>query len=109
VTHDVPQTEAKGANEKLSFVFVTEGVQSALRQAKVAAGDRDVTIVGGASLAQQALKTGLVDELHIGIVPVLFGQGLRFFEHLDDLQIDLEYVKTLESPGRVDLIFRIIK
>ncbi len=110
VTHDVPATVAKGENGKLKFVFVTEGFESAVKQAKAAAGDKDVTIVGGASAIQQCLKEGLIDELQIGVMPVLFGEGLRLFEDLADSNIKLEKTKLIESPaGRTDIYFRVLK
>lgn len=107
VTHKAPETVAKGENEKLKFTFVTNGVESAIQQAKAAAGDKDVTVIGGASTAQQYLKAGLVDELEIGIVPVLLGGGLRFFDHLEP--IGLEVISVIENPGRTDLKYRVVK
>ncbi len=110
LTHEVPQQEIKGQNENLKIIFVTDGVESAVKQAKAAAGDKIVTIVGGASTAQQLLSAGLVDELEIGIMPVILGEGLRFFEHLAAARIELEKIKVLESAGgRTDILFRVIK
>ncbi|HEY7123037.1 MAG TPA: dihydrofolate reductase family protein [Ktedonobacterales bacterium] len=108
VTHHAPATAPKGQNEKLQVHFVTEGVQSAVAQAKAAAGDRDVTIIGGANIGQQCLRAGLVDELEIGIVSVLLGDGLRLFEP-PGIPMELEKVKVYESPGRIDIQFRILK
>jgi dihydrofolate reductase len=109
LTHEVPEQPPKGQNERLSVIFVTDGVESAIRQAKAAAGDKYVTVVGGANTAHQIIRAGLADEIEIGIVPVLLGDGLRFFEHLADLQVDLERIKTIESPGRTDITFRVVK
>ena len=110
VTHDVPDTVAKGENDKLKFVFVTNGFESAVKQAKAAAGDRDVTIVGGASAVQQCLKVGLIDELQIGVMPVLLGEGLRLFENLENANVKLEKIKLIESPaGRTDIYFNVVK
>jgi dihydrofolate reductase len=109
LTHEPPEKETKGQNEGLRIAFVTNGIESAIAQAKAAAGDKDVTVVGGADTAQQCLRAGLVDELEIGIVPVLLGEGLRFFEHLGDEQIELERIRVLESPGRTDVLFRVVK
>jgi dihydrofolate reductase len=90
----------------LTFTFVTEGIESAIRQAQAAAGDKDVTVVGGASTFQQCLKAGLVDELQLDIMPVLLCKGLRLFEHLEDLQpLELEKVKVVESSMRTYLGF----
>src|SRR5262245_53232659 len=63
LTHHLPATTPKGQNEKLSVTFVTDGIESAIAKAKAAAGDRDVTVIGGASTAQQCMQAGLVDEL----------------------------------------------
>jgi dihydrofolate reductase len=110
VTHHAPEKAAKGENDKLKFHFVMDGVESAVRQAKAAAGDKDVIVVGGANITQQILKAGLIDELQIGIVPVLFGDGLRFFENLRDTEIKLEKIRLIESPGgRTDIMYRIVK
>lgn len=109
LTHVVPEQAARGQNEKLTFTFVTNGIESAIAQAKAAAGDKDVMVIGGANTAQQCIRAGLVDELRIGIVPVLLGEGLRFFEHLCSEQLELEKTKVLESPGRTDILFRVVK
>ena len=109
ITHDAPQQVAKGENENLTFTFVTDGVESAISQAKIAAGDKDVTIVGGADIGQQCLKAGLVDELHLDIVPVFLNQGLRLFEHLDGADIKLERIKVSVEPTFTHLRFRVVK
>jgi dihydrofolate reductase len=97
-------------NENLTFTFVTEGIAAAISQAKQAAGGKDVTIIGGASTAQQALRAGLVDELHIDIMPVLLCGGLRLFEALGTEQIRLERMEVVELPaGRTHLRFRIVQ
>ncbi len=110
VTHDAPETVAKGENENLKFHFVTQGFESAIQQAKAAAGDKDVQLVGGASANQQVLKAGLMDELQIGIVPVILGDGVRLFENLESLEIELEKIRIIELPaGRTDILFRVVK
>lgn len=108
LTHAVPEKAAKGENENLSFTFVTEGIESAIEQAKAAAGDKYVTVIGGADTAQQCITKGLLDEIQIGIMPILLGGGLRLFEHVGK-QIELEKMRVIESPGRIDLIFRVVK
>jgi dihydrofolate reductase len=108
LTHHVPEKVAKGENEKLSFTFVTNGIESAIEQAKAAAGDKYVAVIGGADTVQQCLKKGLLDEIQIGIMPILLGGGLRLFEHIGK-QIELESTRVIESPGRTDLIFRVVK
>jgi dihydrofolate reductase len=109
VTHEVPEEAAKGENERLKLIFVTDGVASAIEKAKAAAGDEDVTVVGGADTAQQCIRAGLFDELQIGIAPVLLGEGLRFFEHLGTVQLELERTRILESPTRTDIMFRVAR
>ena len=109
LTHHVPHTEIKGVNDSLTVTFVTDGIEHAIEQAKAAAGNKQVTVVGGANTAQQCLRAGLVDEIHIGIVPVLLGEGLRFFAPEDIEQIKLEKLRVFESPTRTDLWFRVVK
>lgn len=110
VTHAVPKTVAKGENDKLKFHFVSDGVESAVKQAKAAAGDKDVTIIGGADTIQQVLKAGLLDELEIGIMPILLGDGLRLFDKLGEDEIKLEKFRIIELPsGRTDIHFRVVK
>jgi len=109
LTHRVPSQVPKGQNQNLKVIFVMDGIESAVEQAKVAAGDKEVQVVGGADTAQQLLRAGLVDEIQIGIMPVLLGKGLRFFEHLENEQIELEKMDIMESAERTDLRFRVVK
>jgi dihydrofolate reductase len=109
LTHTVPQRRPK-ETEQLTFTFVTDGIQSAITQAKVAAGHKDVTVIGGASTAQQCLSAGLADELDIDIMPVLLCGGLRLFDAIGTEQIRLERMKVLALPGgRTHLRFCIVK
>lgn len=109
LTHRAPEQPPKGQNDRLTVSFVTDGIESAIAKAKAAAGDKQVTVVGGASTAQQCLRAGLVDEIHIGVVPVILGDGLRFFEPLANEQLKLEQTRVFESPSRTDLWFRVLK
>jgi len=109
LTHHIPEQVTKGQNDQLTVTFVTDGIESAIEKAKTAAGDKHVMVVGGANTAQQCLRAGLVDEIHIGIVPVLFGEGLRFFEPLVNQQMEMERTRVFESPTRTDLWFRLVK
>lgn len=109
LTHDIPEKVAKGENGSLTFTFVTDGIESAIEKAKAVAGDKYVTVIGGANTAQQLIKAGLLDEIQIGIVPVLLGEGLRLFEHIGTEHIELERTRVIESPTRTDLRFRIVK
>lgn len=87
-----------------SFTFVTDGIESALRQARRAAGGKDVALAGGAQVAQQYLKAGLVDEMQLHLVPTLLGGGERLFDGVDDLH-GLALVKTVATMNVTHLKF----
>jgi len=105
VTHTVPQEWVKAGS---AFTFVTNGVQSAIEQAKAVAGDKNV-VVDGANIAQQCIRAGLVDEIGIDLVPVLLGDGIRFFDHLGNEPIELESTRVIAAPGVTHLRFRVRK
>jgi dihydrofolate reductase len=105
VTHTVPQEWVK---EGSPFTFVTDGVESAIRQAKQAAGDRYVSI-GSANIAQQCLKAGLLDEIHLDLVPVLLGGGVRLFDNLGAAPIELEILRVVEGLGVTHLHYHVVK
>jgi dihydrofolate reductase len=89
-----------------TFNFVTDGVESALEQAKAAAGGKDVSVAGGASAIQQFLNAGLVDEFELHVVPLLLGDGERLFDGVD---VNLERTRVLESPSGVTHVkFRVV-
>ncbi len=104
-----PPEEVPKQNDQITFTFVTDGIESAVQQAKAAAGGKQVTVVGGANIAQQLLAAHLVDEIQIGIMPVLLSGGLRLFEHLGDQKIRLSKLKVKESGPRTDIWFRVEK
>lgn len=106
LTHHAPRVAPK-QDEHLTFTFVTDGVESAIAQAEAAAGEKAVQVVGGANVIQQLLQAGLVDELHIDVMPVLFGAGLRLFENLAIEQKQLEKIGVLETGQRTTLKFRV--
>ncbi|MGQ4478715.1 dihydrofolate reductase family protein [Streptomyces sp. SAS_276] len=83
-----------------TFHFVGDGIESALDQAREAAGDRDVRISGGAETIQQYLDAGLVDEFSITLAPVLFGTGIRLFDHVDPDRLALTQVRS-DASSRV--------
>ncbi len=96
--------------DRLTFTFVTDGIGSAVRKAKAAAGDKDVTIIGSSSTTQQCLKTGLADELHIDIIPIFLKAGFRPFEDIGNGSVQVERIKVVElAAGRTHLRFRIVK
>jgi dihydrofolate reductase len=86
-----------------TFHFVTDGIESALEQARDAAGGKDVSLAGGADVTQQYLAAGLIDEMEIALVPVLLGGGTRLFENLGASGLQLKQVRAIEAPGVVHL------
>ncbi|MEV1143007.1 dihydrofolate reductase family protein [Micromonospora sp. NPDC049799] len=92
-----------------SFTFVTDGLHSALRRAQQAAGDRSVLIMGGPTTGQQFVRAGLVDEIHLQLVPVLLGTGTRLFDDLGTDHIELERTAVIESPHVTHLRFRVVR
>ena len=105
VTHTVPQ---EWVYEGSPFTFVTDGVESAVEQAKTVAGDKGVA-VGAASIAQQCIRAGLLDEVTVNLVPVLLGEGVRLFDHLGPTPIELESTGVIEGSGVTHLTFRVVK
>jgi len=91
-----------------TFHFVTEGIQSALEQAREAAGDQDVLIAGGASAIRQCLAAGLLDELHLHLAPRILGGGERLLEDLTS-DIKLEQLRAVEAPGVAHLYYRVVR
>jgi dihydrofolate reductase len=90
-----------------TFHFVTDGIESALEQARAAAGDRDVSIAGGASTVRQYLAAGLLDELYLHIAPVVLGAGERLLEGVGDPT--LEPVKVVDSPAVTHIKYRVVR
>ena len=105
VTHSVPQ---EWVYEGSPFTFVTDGLESAVEQARAVAGDKNVA-VGAASIAQQCIRAGLLDEIHIDLVPVLLGDGIRLFDHLGAGPIELESTEVIEGAGVTHLTFRVVR
>jgi dihydrofolate reductase len=89
-----------------TFHFVTDGIDAALEQARAAAGDRDVSIAGGASTVRQYLAAGALDELYLHIVPVVLGAGERLLENVGDPT--LEPVKVVASPEVTHVRYRVV-
>jgi dihydrofolate reductase len=105
VTHTVPQEWVKPGSP---FTFVTDGVESAVEKAKNAAGDKNVDLMG-ASIAQQCLKVGLLDEIQIDLAPVLLCGGVRLFDHLDTAPIELEPLAVVQGLDVTHLRYRVVK
>jgi dihydrofolate reductase len=107
VTHHARETlEMKGGT---SFTFVTDGVESAVAQAKAAAGEMDVSLAGGADVIQQCLRAGLVDEGQISVAPILLGGGTSLFGELGSDAPTVEKTRVIDSPGVTHLRFRVVK
>jgi dihydrofolate reductase len=103
--HERESQEMEGGT---TFNFVTDGIESALGQAREAAGDKDVKVAGGAQAGQQYLAAGLVDEMMLHVAPVLLGGGERLFT--DDLRdLELEIVRHVESPNATHIGYRVLK
>ncbi|MCV7421411.1 dihydrofolate reductase family protein [Mycobacterium yunnanensis] len=91
-----------------TFHFVTDGVESAYAQAVEVAGDRPISIAGGASCARQAIRAGVVTEIDLQVSPVILGAGERLFDGFDAGSPQLELVRVLEAPGVAHLRYRVI-
>ena len=92
-----------------TFTFVTDGIETALEQAKEAAGEKDVRIAGGANVVQQFIEAGLVDELQIHLAPVLLGDGIQLFDHIDRGPVELENIRVIDSPKVTHLGYRVLQ
>lgn len=91
-----------------TFMFVTDGIESALQQAQAVAGDKDISLMG-ADIAQQFLSAGLIDEIQINHVPLLLGDGIRLFEHFGIKNNQLEKDRVLDSPHATHIRYRVVK
>ncbi|MFC4048605.1 dihydrofolate reductase family protein [Actinomadura syzygii] len=92
-----------------TFHFVNDGIETALDQAREAAGDRDVRVAGGAATILEYLNAGLIDEFSIAVSPVLFGSGIRLFEDVDATRVALDPVRTEPSPRTTHLTYTVRK
>jgi dihydrofolate reductase len=90
-----------------TFTFVTDGIESALEQALAAAGGKDVALGGGAGIAQQYLRAGLIDEMQLNVAPVLLGDGERLLENLAGADPQLECVAAIAAPDVTHLTYRV--
>ena len=104
VTHRAQEQLVKEGGT--TFTFVTDGVESAVAQARVAARDADISVGGGASIIQQLINAGLLDEIEIHVIPVLFGGGKRLFDNLGADQLELVNDRATHSPGVTHLRYR---
>ena len=107
LTHNPPSVPPK-QDERLTFTFVSEGVEAGVAQATAAAGDKAVQVIGGVDVTRQLLEAGLADELRVDVMPMLLGGGLRLFA--DGLEhVQLEKLGVQEVGPRTSLTFRIKK
>jgi dihydrofolate reductase len=104
--HEREPVEKQGGT---TFTFVTNGIASALEQAKEAAGGKDVSLGGGANVIQQYLAAGLVDELRLNVVPIVLGDGTRLFDNIAGADVKLEPVRVVETPDVTHLKYRVVK
>jgi dihydrofolate reductase len=92
-----------------TYTFVTDGIEAALESARAAAGEKDVGIWGGANIIDEYLKAGLLDELQIHLVPVLFGEGTRLFDDLGNRRIELKKTSAIDTPGATHLRYDVVR
>jgi dihydrofolate reductase len=107
LTHHEREPVAKEGGT--TFTFVTDGIESALEQARAAAEDKDVALDGGASVAQQYLSAGLLDELHIHVAPILLGGGVSLFGELGTDAPSLKLTRVVESPLVTHLSYEVAR
>ncbi len=107
VTHE--KRESLPMQGGTTYNFVTDGIEAALELARVAAGNKNVGIWGGANIIEQYLKAGLLDEMQIHLIPILLGRGVRLFEDFDPEGIELRRTTSIETPGATHLRFEVGK
>jgi dihydrofolate reductase len=98
--------EPKQMEGGTTFHFVTDGIASALEQAKAAAGEQDILVAGGAEAVRQYLAAGLVDEMTLSVIPIFLGGGARLLDGLGGADDGLECVRAVEAPGATHLTYR---
>jgi dihydrofolate reductase len=107
VTHHPRETVTKDGGT--SFVFVTGGVEAAVGRARAAAGGKNVTVGGGANVAQQCLQARLLDEIQVHVAPILLGAGVRLFDHLGDKPPRLQIRRVVHSPAVTHLRYAVVE
>lgn len=105
LTHRVPEQVPAG---NPPYTFVTDGIEAAAGQARAMAGGKNVHLMG-ASVVQQAIRAGLLDELVISLVPKVLGRGVRLLDGLDPSNVQLDVVRVIDAPGVTHLTYRVIK
>ena len=105
LTHEARDDLAKQGGT--TFHFVTDGLESAVARARVASGDQRISVAGGASVVQQCIAAGLLEEIQIHLIPILLGAGTRLFEHIEGEPAGLEVLRVVESPGVTHIRYRL--
>jgi dihydrofolate reductase len=105
LTHRVPEAVPAGDPP---YTFVTDGIERAVEQARTAAAGKDVALMG-ATIVQQGLQAGLLDELVISLVPVVLGRGARPLEGLEPASVQLDLVRVVDAPGVTHLTYRVMR
>jgi dihydrofolate reductase len=105
LTHHEREPLVKG---RTTFSFVTDGIESALEQARAAAGEKYVQVSGGADVGRQYLRAGLLDELHLHVAPLLLGSGTRLFDAQGPGLPGLEPVRVLDTPAATHITYRVV-
>jgi dihydrofolate reductase len=103
LTHEVPDIVPHGSS---TYLFVSEGIEAAIDKALAAAGGKDVSIMGSAAV-QQALRSELLDEIHLSVVPVLLGGGVRLLDRFGGLATLLDCYSVVDAPGVTHLSYRV--
>jgi dihydrofolate reductase len=107
VTHE--EREPLPMQGGTTYTFVTDGIEAALELARAAAGDKNVSVWGGANIMRQYLKAWLLDEMQIHLIPLLLGGGIRLFEDFDPEGIELRRASSIETPAATHLRFDVVK
>jgi dihydrofolate reductase len=107
LTHHERETVPKEGGT--TYTFVTDGIESALDQARAEAGDKDILIAGGADVAQQYLKAGLLEEIQLHVAPILLGDGVRLFDGVGPDDAKLELAEVIESTAVTHIRYRVLK
>ncbi len=105
LTHHAREPLVKGDT---TFTFVTDGIESAVEQAKAAAGDKDVSVMGSAAV-QECLRAGLLDEIHLHLIPVVLGGGVRTLDNVGSKPFELECFEVVDAPGVTHLSYRVLR
>jgi dihydrofolate reductase len=105
MTHRVPDVVPTGDPP---YTFVTDGIETAIEEARAAADGEDVQLMG-ANIVQQAIRAGLLDELAINLVPVVLGGGVRLLDNLDTGSLELELNRVIDAPGVTHLTYRVVR